>query len=115
VISPHDFDECDSRGVPSEHGAIGILVHRQTIRARSLSVGLRGRKTLRRGSDVTSVIYLYNTPGYQSKMGIYIGTLASASSSVQPLAAGSFIDAAIQMAFRANTLVDDVSRFELLV
>jgi hypothetical protein len=42
--------------VPSEHDAIRILVHRQTIRARSLSAGLRGRKTLRRGSDVTSVI-----------------------------------------------------------
>jgi hypothetical protein len=41
--------------VSSEHGAIGILVGRQSIRARFLRVGLRGRKTLRRGSDVTSV------------------------------------------------------------
>jgi hypothetical protein len=38
----------------------------------------------------TSVIYLYNTPGYQSKMGIYVGTMASVPSSVQPLAAGCF-------------------------
>jgi hypothetical protein len=56
ATSPLDFDACDPRGVHSEHGAIGILVHRETIRARSLSVGLRGRKTLRKGSDETSVI-----------------------------------------------------------
>jgi hypothetical protein len=56
ATSPHDLDGCDPRGVPCEHGAIGILVRRQRFatRARPLS-GLRGRKTLRGGSDVTSV------------------------------------------------------------
>jgi hypothetical protein len=55
ATSPDDFDACDPRGAPREHGAIGISVRRHRIHARSPSVGLRGRKTLRGGSDVTSV------------------------------------------------------------
>jgi hypothetical protein len=35
-------------------------------------------------------MYLYNTPGYQSKMGISIGRMTSVPSSVQPLAVGRF-------------------------
>jgi hypothetical protein len=34
-------------------------------------------------------IYLNDTPGYQSKMGIHMGTMASVSS-VQPLATGCY-------------------------
>jgi hypothetical protein len=51
-------------------------------------MGLRGRKTLRVGSDVTSVNLSVHTPEYQSKMGIYIGKMTSVPSSVQPLATG---------------------------
>jgi hypothetical protein len=44
-------------------------------------------------ASVTSVNLSVHTPGYQSKMGIYIGKMTRVPSSVQPLAAGYFSQA----------------------
>jgi hypothetical protein len=51
--SPHNFDVCYPRGLPSEHGVMGI--HPQANDPCKVSLlGLARAQGLRRGSEVTS-------------------------------------------------------------